>query len=181
MFGGEAFPHLVLIVFPDQGAHWPRLFPEDCNGTRQSPIDIKDPQCDKALNNSIELINYDEAGCDNFTLKNNGHSVVLSGGSTGAHVNLGGRLGAFKFLQLHFHWGKNDSVGSEHTLMGKPTAAEVSTDVCCVEVHAKWEKAVAVELCLVFWLLLLVVEIFKRVRMFVLTYASLWLQTLKFN
>ena len=35
-------------------------------------------------------------------------------------VLTGGPLeGEYKILQLHFHWGSNDSVGSEHTLQGQ--------------------------------------------------------------
>ena len=32
----------------------------------------------------------------------------------------GGQLnGTYQILQLHFHWGSNDNVGSEHTIDGK--------------------------------------------------------------
>ena len=35
-------------------------------------------------------------------------------------VLTGGPLeGEYKILQLHFHWGSNDSLGSEHTLQGE--------------------------------------------------------------
>lgn len=32
----------------------------------------------------------------------------------------GGQLnGTYQILQLHFHWGSNDNIGSEHTIDGK--------------------------------------------------------------
>jgi len=30
----------------------------------------------------------------------------------------GGLIGKYNFAQMHFHWGANNSVGSEHTLGG---------------------------------------------------------------
>ena len=36
----------------------------------------------------------------------------------------GGPLeGEYKILQLHFHWGSNDTLGSEHTLQGERSAS----------------------------------------------------------
>jgi hypothetical protein len=34
-------------------------------------------------------------------------------------MKLEGGLGSYVFSQLHFHWGKNDSNGSEHMMDGK--------------------------------------------------------------
>jgi len=39
-----------------------------------------------------------------------------------------GRLrGTYKLKQFHFHWGKTDSVGSEHQIDGKPYPLEVAS------------------------------------------------------
>ena len=40
----------------------------------------------------------------------------------------------YKLAQIHFHWGKHNEVGSEHTVDGKPYAAEVSKYPC---IHLK--------------------------------------------
>lgn len=48
-------------------------------------------------------------------------AVTVSGKfESGAPTISGGPLdGSYKFSQLHFHWGPNDSEGSEHTFEGR--------------------------------------------------------------
>eukprot|EP00091_Calanus_sinicus_P016300 TRINITY_DN355_c0_g1_i5.p1 TRINITY_DN355_c0_g1~~TRINITY_DN355_c0_g1_i5.p1 ORF type:complete len:331 (-),score=87.63 TRINITY_DN355_c0_g1_i5:140-1132(-) len=57
------------------------------------------------------------------TIKNNGHTAQLDVVATlpgDVGVLTGGPLdGAYQILQLHFHWGSDDTKGSEHTLDGK--------------------------------------------------------------
>ena len=44
----------------------------------------------------------------------------------------GGPLtGKYKFEQFHFHWGNNDSEGSEHRVNGKMYSAEVKKSIFC--------------------------------------------------
>ena len=35
------------------------------------------------------------------------------------HIMNGGLPGMYEFVQLHFHWGSDDSRGSEHRIDGK--------------------------------------------------------------
>jgi hypothetical protein len=35
------------------------------------------------------------------------------------YIMNGGLPGVYKFVQLHFHWGSDDSRGSEHRIDGK--------------------------------------------------------------
>jgi carbonic anhydrase len=35
------------------------------------------------------------------------------------YIMNGGLPGIYKFVQLHFHWGSDDSRGSEHRIDGK--------------------------------------------------------------
>ena len=105
------------------GSDWPKNY-EYCGGKRQSPVDIKDANCSHTLKNSITFTNYDQAGSEPFKFENNGHSVVLSTSTTGAKIKLG-TLGTFTLVQLHFHWGKDNEKGSEHTLEGKAYPAEM--------------------------------------------------------
>ncbi|CAB3982098.1 Hypothetical predicted protein [Paramuricea clavata] len=109
--------------YSDQGANWVTKF-KLCAGTKQSPIDIKAPTCDEGLNNSITFTNYDKTGSSKFTFENNGHSLVLKAPGPDAKVTLGS-LGTFNFHQLHFHWGKDDTKGSEHLHDGKVFPAEM--------------------------------------------------------
>lgn len=61
-----------------------------------------------------------------MTISNNGHSAQVSAVMTKDATVAGGSLpGKFTFLQLHFHWGRNDSVGSEHTINGNSYPSEV--------------------------------------------------------
>merc|ERR1711974_228809 len=50
---------------------------------------------------------------------NNGHSMQFNPTDSPAQVFRGGPLnGKYHFTQLHFHWGSDDTVGSEHTVDG---------------------------------------------------------------
>ena len=42
----------------------------------------------------------------------------------------GGLKDVYTTVQFHFHWGADNSVGSEHTVNGKQYAAEVSRRTC---------------------------------------------------
>merc|ERR1712142_429399 len=57
------------------------------------------------------------------TFKNNGHTArldVTANLTEDIGILSGGPLnGSYQILQLHFHWGANDSYGSEHTVDGK--------------------------------------------------------------
>lgn len=73
------------------------------------------------------LTNYDRPSYLNFTATNNGKigTVVFEVPPNIYNVSGGGLEGVFTTVQFHFHWGSNDSIGSEHTLDGKAFAAEV--------------------------------------------------------
>jgi len=130
---------------------WGTAF-EACNGKEQSPIDIKyaggSPSAEPA---AINFANYDKIRIEDFiltnseehyngipdrdrleagTVKNNGHTAQLDVVSTLNNeygLLTGGPLGDDKFhiLQLHFHWGTDDTKGSEHTLDGKEFPLEM--------------------------------------------------------
>jgi len=118
---------------------------EACNGLSQSPIDIPSPP-DNPTPEVTPLVmkNYDKVRLaelrnapehiigengesqkrlSNGTFKNNGHTaqvdVVKTLPDDVGSLSGGPLEGEYKIAQLHFHWGSNDSVGSEHTLQGK--------------------------------------------------------------
>lgn len=105
---------------PDE---WKEMFPNDCAGSRQSPIDISfgsDVITRGPLR--LEWNNYRNKP-KNMTITNNGHSVQLDvqwGNSKDVpfvtselfHNN------EYVFSQLHFHWGAHNTEGSEHTFNG---------------------------------------------------------------
>jgi len=114
---------------------------EGCNGQSQSPIDIPSPPDTpspevtplvmtnydkvriKILSNSAEHYETGEKRLTEGTFKNNGHTAQLDVVTTlpeDVGLLTGGPLeGEYKILQLHFHWGATDSLGSEHTLAGE--------------------------------------------------------------
>jgi len=121
---------------------------EDCAGESQSPIDVVWPQdsLTNALPGQLSFEGYDrlrtaELSSDradrlgkddrlNGEVSNNGHTAVLSvvhedesdGIMTGPVLGEGQ---SYQMLQLHFHWGADDSKGSEHTINGEEFPMEM--------------------------------------------------------
>lgn len=128
-------------------AHWADEFPV-CNGTSQSPINIITGAAVQAEPAPINFGNYDKirietlgntgehygatgkgGRLENGTVKNNGHTAQLDVIATlpgDVGVLTGGPLtGEYQILQLHFHWGSDDTKGSEHTLDGESFPMEM--------------------------------------------------------
>jgi len=130
---------------------WKTEYPT-CNGFHQSPIDVDftsaTPVDDTAADNgALTFSNYDTVRT--FVLENTAeHYNRFTGGLTRAEDNKlsnkggktvqldvlsgntamlsGGPLGAnYKVLQLHFHWGSDNSKGSEHYYDGTAYPMEV--------------------------------------------------------
>ena len=133
---------------PTGPEYWGEQYPA-CNGLKQSPINIvtdgatwmEEPSPSLSFSN-YEQIRLAQLGnteehyhsLDNTRLvsgsiKNNGHTAqldvietlpgdvgVLSGGPLDSH---------YQVLQLHFHWGADDTQGSEHTLDGQSFPMEL--------------------------------------------------------
>jgi len=91
-------------------------------GTHQSPIDTPGTLAagslvvDAALD-GFEYGHYRDTS-DSWTIKNNGHTLQVDVG--GNRILSGGALpGEYKLAQFHFHWGIDDTKGSEHTHNGR--------------------------------------------------------------
>ncbi|XP_068234635.1 uncharacterized protein [Palaemon carinicauda] len=107
---------------PDQ---WPDYY-KPCGGSSQSPIDIvtADAVADGAWT-PFKFSHYDSVPSA-MTLVNNGHTAqLMSSMEHPAYIEGGGLFSEYVFLQLHFHWGSDDTQGSEHTLDGKKYPAEL--------------------------------------------------------
>ncbi|XP_076364076.1 carbonic anhydrase 6-like isoform X2 [Tachypleus tridentatus] len=102
-------------------------WPETCNGNKQSPVNIEKNkvQTNNSLG-SITFVNYDKPLYKPL-LVNNGHSVQLNieEDENVPMIKNGGLEGNYKFQQLHFHWGNEDSMGSEHTVDDKTYCMEM--------------------------------------------------------
>ncbi|XP_022239429.1 carbonic anhydrase 2-like [Limulus polyphemus] len=117
---------------------WPENWPETCKGKKQSPINIDDSEVKINKNlRDIKFVNYDKV-LNNPVLVNNGHSVKLDieDDSNVPKIQDGGLKAEYKFQQLHFHWGSENTTGSEHTLNNKIYPMEMHL----VHYNSKYEK-----------------------------------------
>ncbi|CAG5125738.1 unnamed protein product, partial [Candidula unifasciata] len=105
--------------------YWHELFPEDCSGKYQSPIDIHPEET--VYNPELKdfAIWYDPPKKDSkMYIRNNGHTVQvdLEGDF---YVSNAGLSSVYKAVQFHFHWGHKAHHGSEHLIDGKPSPIEL--------------------------------------------------------
>ncbi|XP_049842884.1 carbonic anhydrase 1-like [Schistocerca gregaria] len=95
--------------------HWAELYPM-CGGSRQSPVNIQEDRTKKSSSPALWLY-YPGSIPWEANLTNNGHTALLKLNPALPITLHGGPLSApYVFQQLHFHWGSNDSVGSEHAI-----------------------------------------------------------------
>ena len=114
----------VEFTYSDQ-AGWGSLDGSVCDGTRQSPIDILTARLADGKNFGLDQLymtnwNVRTTG----TWSNNGHTVQYTPEDAAA-VTTETHLGVYNLVQLHFHWGPNGSVGSEHLVDGASYSGEL--------------------------------------------------------
>ncbi|KDR19857.1 hypothetical protein L798_05105, partial [Zootermopsis nevadensis] len=96
-------------------SHWAKDY-QTCAGKFQSPIDIEEHLVTQVRLPPLTFDAFDSEPTTS-TLTNNGHTVMLQMNmSQRASVSGGPLKGNYLFTQLHFHWGSNDSMGSEDTI-----------------------------------------------------------------
>ncbi|KAH8270426.1 hypothetical protein KR018_009958, partial [Drosophila ironensis] len=102
-----------------------------CTGKYQSPININ--RVNVKLHNftQLEFLNFN-AIPKNSLVANNGHTVLVTMGFDTGKVPtvMGGPLAekstlGYQFEQFHFHWGVNDTVGSEDLIDNQAFPAEL--------------------------------------------------------
>ncbi|KAM4634096.1 carbonic anhydrase 15 [Polymixia lowei] len=96
---------------------WGDIFPS-CHPLLEkhhSPINLDYQMTRSESLEALHLEGFNTVQRGHWTLKNNGHSVVLEVGS-GMSVSGGGLPGLYQTIQLHFHWGSPSTNGSEHTV-----------------------------------------------------------------
>jgi carbonic anhydrase len=109
---------------------WPEKFSIASTGKRQSPIDINTTNClmrnDFGDGNPLK-ISYPQT-FSGLTIQNTGHGWKVDIPDQLAEktsLNGGPLQHNYRLAQFHCHWGKDCSVGSEHTVNGKSYAAEL--------------------------------------------------------
>lgn len=105
--------------------NWAKSFPPAA-GKTQSPIDISvsAAEFDPKLAEKPLTATYDE-NCFKF-IENTGASFNVTGTPEAKSCVTGGPVeDIFQFLQFHIHWGKAHKEGSEHTVDGQASEAEL--------------------------------------------------------
>ncbi|XP_036363247.1 carbonic anhydrase 7-like [Octopus sinensis] len=122
-FSAKLFVHLVSAWdYHNESKYWVKQYP-DCGGKLQSPVAIEHKLTSYKESKDLLFEGYVDI-MHNVTLKNIGHTVAIEVKSEG--IVSGGELdGRYIAHQVHFHWGMNDIVGSEHMLNGKRYPMEV--------------------------------------------------------
>jgi len=106
-------------------AHWGTTY-TDCLGDRQSPVDLV---TSKTHHRSPLRFTHHDKLPGKAEVINNGHTVKLTTHPATAEdipiMEGGGLPVRYKFAQVHFHWGSDDTKGSEHKVNGKPYPMEM--------------------------------------------------------
>ncbi|XP_075944869.1 carbonic anhydrase 15 [Anarhichas minor] len=96
---------------------WGDMFPS-CHPLLEehhSPINLDHDMTRNESLGSLHLEGFDVIQTGHWTIKNDGHTVVLQVGN-GMSVSGGGLPDVYHTIQLHFHWGGPATNGSEHTV-----------------------------------------------------------------
>ena len=98
----------------------------NCNGFKQSPIDLRESSARSAPTNQSLIIDGFKSVPESITIYNNGHSAAMKFNFKNSTIRIrGGPLDVPYILDnVHWHWGKDDSFGSEHTLNRQRFSAE---------------------------------------------------------
>jgi len=105
--------------------HWQDSY-ATCVGNQQSPIDIIENQArSDSKYNYVQTVEYDHSVNVDFTLVNNGHTAQFSTNTDKIRINGAGLPAEYVLEQFHFHWGVDDTIGSEHHVNGKSYPLEI--------------------------------------------------------
>ncbi|XP_033116222.1 carbonic anhydrase 2-like [Anneissia japonica] len=105
--------------------YWATLYPNsDCDGKKQSPIEFSIVNTEYRSFDPLVLTNLVPVHEVRMHLENNGHTLMVH--LNGSEEIAGGGLeNTYIAEQFHFHWGSDDSVGSEHLIDGRQYPAEL--------------------------------------------------------
>ncbi|XP_017488485.1 PREDICTED: carbonic anhydrase 7, partial [Rhagoletis zephyria] len=106
--------------------HWGEQY-STCSGKHQSPINIDSLNVIRRTFPQPLKFQWFQLTPKNAEILNNGHTVVVRLEYKDERPTIsGGPLdGSFAFEQLHFHWGDNDTVGSEDRINNVSFPAEL--------------------------------------------------------
>lgn len=105
-------------------ATWANSFP-NAEGERQSPIDLRYELTTYSETLNSPRIEWHYHPEDSVFARNDGRLLVISVNGDKSALEGGPLETQFRIENFHFHWGADNSCGSEHTLEGKAFPAEV--------------------------------------------------------
>ncbi|XP_051577870.1 carbonic anhydrase 14 isoform X2 [Myxocyprinus asiaticus] len=121
-------------------SEWAEFFP-DCGGSSQSPINLDTSHTlhDPTLV-PVQPLAYNQPGNKPFILSNNGHTVQMT---LPRWMGVAGLPLHYSAVQLHLHWGNGVGVatGSEHTINGLSSSAELHIVHYNAEFYANMTEA----------------------------------------
>ncbi|XP_052827502.1 carbonic anhydrase 12 isoform X2 [Octopus bimaculoides] len=122
-FSAMLFVHLVSAWdYHNESKNWAKEYP-NCGGRLQSPIAIEHKFTNYKKTSNLIFDGYLDTK-HNATIMNTGHTVVIE--VNGKSLVYGeGLKGKYIAYEIHFHWGMNDIVGSEHMLNGHRFPMEI--------------------------------------------------------
>ncbi|XP_046390902.1 carbonic anhydrase 7-like isoform X2 [Ischnura elegans] len=140
LVAGDAHP-FDYSAGPYGPDNWGKYY-KTCSGKFQSPINIDQHDVLQVKFPSLRFHGFQEE-LNDVTIVNNGHTVMLSlseEDSSRIKVSGGPLKGKYVFTQLHFHWGSNDSMGSEDSINNQSFPMELHM-VFWKESYGSYKKA----------------------------------------
>lgn len=98
-----------------------------CGGAKQSPVSLYTWDAERKHDLPLKIHGLKNLP-RNITISNSGHSAVLKFNfkkGEAVTLNDGPLKGTYVLDNIHWHWGKSDNEGSEHTLNGRRFSAEM--------------------------------------------------------
>uniref|UniRef100_A0A673G8S7 Carbonic anhydrase n=1 Tax=Sinocyclocheilus rhinocerous TaxID=307959 RepID=A0A673G8S7_9TELE len=118
---------------------WPKITPQYCNGSKQSPINI----VTASVQGNPNLTSFNFTGFDDNSTFRDIKNRRIRLDDEKMTVQGGDLPGLYNTIQFHLHWGNgSSSPGSEHTVDGKQYPMELHI----VNVHSKYNRNVSVAL-----------------------------------
>lgn len=105
--------------------HWGDWYPK-CSFSRQSPINIDMKRIRYGdFSTSLRTTNIDTKPLE-IEIRNNGYTAYVTyyWACCAPKIYGGPLTDIYEFLSLHFHWGTNDTCGTEHSIDGEHGALE---------------------------------------------------------
>jgi len=103
---------------------WLEKFPA-ARGPRQSPIDISTSNCVNAEHLSQRPLRIAFGPNAVRSVVNTGYGFKVNVDGEGSELAGGPLQNKYRVDQFHFHWGRDDTCGSEHTIDGQCYPSEV--------------------------------------------------------